>query len=62
MLTKDEIAKLQAAFTSDETSNNPKIFIPKGSSFKGLIKQKSGKERFLVVEDSWFDPIRNMTK
>jgi len=62
MFTKDEIAKLKAAFTSEETSNNPKIFVPKDSKFKGLIKQKSGKEKFIVVEDSFFDPIRNMSK
>lgn len=62
MFTKEEIAKLQAAFTSDETSQNPKIFIPKDSKEKGMLKQKSGKEKFLVVDDSFFDPIRNMAK
>jgi phosphonate transport system substrate-binding protein len=62
MFTKAEIAKLAAAFTSDETSNNPKIFLPADSKDKGMLRHKSGKEKFIAVEDSWFDPIRNMAK
>jgi phosphonate transport system substrate-binding protein len=62
MFTKAEIVKLQKAFTSDETSKNPKIFLPKDSKDKGLLRQKTGKEKFIVVNDSWFNPIREMAK
>ena len=62
MFTKSEIDKLKAAFTSDDTTKNPKIFLPVGSTDKGFLKQKTGKEKFIVVEDSWFNPIREMTK
>jgi len=47
------------AMTSEETANNPKIFIPAGSDFKGMFK-KTANERFVKVEDSWFNPIREM--
>lgn len=51
--------KILEAMTSDETTNNPKIFVPKDSEFKGLWKQP---ERFLKVEDAWFNPIRELSK
>lgn len=51
--------KILEAMTSDETTNNPKIFVPKDSEFKGLWKQP---ERFLAVEDAWFNPIRELSK
>jgi len=48
-------------FTSDEVANNEDIFIPKGSEKKGLFSKKSGKERFVPVDDSWFNPIRELS-
>lgn len=53
--TKD---KLVAAFTSDATTNNPKVFFDKASGFKGLWAKG---QKFLAVEDSWFDPIRKLS-
>ncbi len=63
VLTADEIAAIKEAFTSDETANNEEIFVPKGSDTKGLFsKSDGGNERFVDVEDKWFDPIRNLSK
>jgi phosphonate transport system substrate-binding protein len=62
MFTADEVAKLKAAFTSDATSKNPKIFLPADSKEKGMLRSKTGKEKFIVVSDSWFNPIRDMSK
>ena len=60
---------LRAAFTSDATANNQKIFVPKGlkddsgNPVKGFFtKTEGGKERFLPVEASWYDSIRAMMK
>lgn len=55
MLTADEIKALQDAFTSDEVANNPLIFVPKDSDVKGLFRQG---QRFVLVNDEWYDPIR----
>ncbi|MBN1647290.1 MAG: PhnD/SsuA/transferrin family substrate-binding protein [Spirochaetales bacterium] len=55
MLTAEEIQKLKDAFTSDETANDPMIFASKESGIKGLFKKG---QRFSLVEDSWYDPIR----
>jgi phosphonate transport system substrate-binding protein len=50
-------AKILTALTSDATAKNPKIFVPKGAAFKGLFAEG---QRFLPVEDSWFNPIREL--
>lgn len=63
-LSAEEIAALQAAFTSDAVTNNPEIFATKeklDAGYKALFK-KNGDERFLVVEDSFFDPIRKLAE
>ncbi|NWF82059.1 MAG: PhnD/SsuA/transferrin family substrate-binding protein [Chloroflexi bacterium] len=60
MLTADEIKRLQEAMTSDAVANNPQIFATKevlDAGYKSLFR-KTDAERFLVVEDSFFDPIR----
>lgn len=60
MLSADEIKRLQEKLTSDEVANNPRIFATKAeidAGFKPLFR-KTKDERFLVVEDSFFDPIR----
>lgn len=62
MLTADEIKRLQDKLTSDEVANNPRIFATKAeidAGFKPLFR-KTNAERFLVVEDSFFAPIRAM--
>jgi phosphonate transport system substrate-binding protein len=60
MLTVDEIKALQDALTSDAVANNTKIFATKeviDAGYKPFFR-KTKDERFLVVEDSFFDPIR----
>jgi phosphonate transport system substrate-binding protein len=60
---------LRAAFTSDATAGNPKIFTPKdykdenGNPFKGLwVKDEGSKIRFLPVDAAWYDDIRALMK
>lgn len=61
ILSADEQAKIAAALISKETSNNKQIFVPKGDKFVGMfIKTKD--EQFVKVEDSWFEPIRALSK
>jgi len=55
LLSSEDIKALQDAFTSDETAANPLIFAPKDSEIKGMFRQG---QRFVVVEDEWYDPIR----
>jgi len=57
---EEEKAKILAAFTSDDTANNPKIFATKESKISGLYEKASGKERFVPVEDAWFNPVREL--
>nr|WP_283163393.1 phosphate/phosphite/phosphonate ABC transporter substrate-binding protein [Sporolactobacillus mangiferae] len=56
-LSKEDQKKIQDALTSDETANNSKVFAPEGS--KGIFS-KDGKSRFVKVEDSWYDAIRDL--
>ncbi|WP_257349657.1 phosphate/phosphite/phosphonate ABC transporter substrate-binding protein [Pseudalkalibacillus decolorationis] len=57
---KDRKALVEA-FTSDEVANNEDIFVPEDSK-KPALFTSTGKERFVKVEDSWFDPIRELSK
>ncbi|ANE45828.1 phosphonate ABC transporter substrate-binding protein [Paenibacillus swuensis] len=61
-VNQEDIQKLKDSFTSDEVKNNSKIFLAKDSEEKGLFKQKSGNEQFLTVEDSFFNPIRELSE
>ena len=66
-ISSAEFAALRAAFTSAETAANPAIFTPagyndaKGKPYKGLFK-KTANERFLSVDASWYDDIRELMK
>lgn len=59
--SKEEIAKLLAAFTSDAVAQNPAIFAPKGSAVKAMFEQ-NGKNRFVKVDDAFYNPIRALSK
>ncbi|MBO9347410.1 MAG: PhnD/SsuA/transferrin family substrate-binding protein, partial [Chloroflexus sp.] len=62
MLTADEIKRLQDVLTSDTVANNPRIFATKAeidAGFKPLFR-KTKDERFLAVDDSFFNPIREL--
>lgn len=56
-----DVKAIQDLFTSDEVSSDSLIFVPEGSDNVGMF-EKSADERFVLVEDSWFDPIRNLSK
>lgn len=60
-LSPDEVEKIQALFTSDETANNEKLFVTKESGAVGMFT-KTDKERFVTVDDTWYDPIRELAK
>ncbi len=61
-VSEKDIKKIKEVLTSEEVSNNEKVFKPKDSSdeFMSLWK-KSKNECFLEVEDSWFQPIRDLS-
>ncbi|WP_346726949.1 PhnD/SsuA/transferrin family substrate-binding protein [Bacillus suaedae] len=62
-VSEELIEKIRALFLSDAVAENEKIFIPEGSEFTGLFsKSEEGLERFVEVEDAWFDPIRELSK
>ncbi len=59
LVSPEAVAKLREVFMRDSTTNNQMIFVPKGAAHKGMFK---GGERFLTVEDGWFQPIRDLSK
>lgn len=60
-LSEDERQAITDAFCSDETANNSAIFYDgSDESATGLVEKESDQMRFVPVEDSWYDPIRNM--
>lgn len=58
---EDLQAQLLEVMTSDDITNNEKVFVPEDSEFSGLFK-KSADERLVEVEDAWFNPIRELSK
>ncbi len=56
-----DVEAIQELFTSDEVANNELIFVPEDSDGVGMF-EKTDSERFVLVEDSWFDPIRNLSE
>jgi len=58
LLSADEVAKLKAAFTAEAVSKDPRIFAPKDSTVKSFFREG---QRFLLVEDAWYDPIRKLS-
>ncbi|MEK5037005.1 PhnD/SsuA/transferrin family substrate-binding protein [Sporosarcina sp. FSL K6-3457] len=60
-LSDEDFKKIQELLTSDDISNNEKIFVPADSEASGLFT-KSADEKFVIVEDSWFNPIRELSK
>lgn len=53
LLTDEQLQAVIAAFTSDEVAANTRIFGDEGFFREG--------QRFLAVEDSWYDPIRRLS-
>lgn len=61
VISEEDQQKLIEVFTSDAVTNNQKVFVTEGSGAKGFFK-KTGSEKFLTVEDSWFNPVRELSK
>jgi len=59
-LPPEQVAAIQAALTSEAVSSNPIIFTPAAGGRKGIFK-KRGDERFIIVENDWYNPIRELT-
>jgi len=53
--TDAEIAAIREIFTSDETADNPMFF---GESGTFSLYPKNGEMRYVVAENSWWDPLR----
>lgn len=60
-LSKSDIEKIQDLFTSDKVAKNEKIFFTKGGGTVGFFDNTKSKG-FVTVEDSWYDPIRELSK
>lgn len=60
-LSDKELAAIKEAMTAESTSENTAIFAPKDSGTTPLFEKK-GQERFLEVEDSFYDPIRELSE
>lgn len=60
-LSKEELEKIQEILTSEDVANNEKIFVPEDSDQAGLFN-KTDKEQFVITDDAWFDPIRELSK
>lgn len=58
-LDADDLKCIRDAFFTEETANNPNIFVVKDSGYVGMFK-KTDKECFVLVEDAWYNPIREM--
>jgi phosphonate transport system substrate-binding protein len=62
ILTAEEIATLQEVLTSDAVANNPRIFATEEVLAEGFIPlfEKEDSAGFLVVDDAFFQPIRDL--
>ncbi|MCL1851927.1 MAG: PhnD/SsuA/transferrin family substrate-binding protein [Peptococcaceae bacterium] len=58
-LSAEEIKKIRDIFTSEATANNEHFFYNPDSGNVGFYK-KTNNECYLQVNDSWFNPIREM--
>jgi phosphonate transport system substrate-binding protein len=59
-LSADDAKKIQDLFTSDAVANDPLVFVVKDSGNVGMFK-KNDKDRFLTVDDSWYNPVRELS-
>lgn len=58
-LSPEDAKAIQTLMTSSTVASDPQVFIPKGSTVKGMFA-KTDKEQFVVADDSWYDSIRKM--
>ncbi|MFF2479754.1 phosphate/phosphite/phosphonate ABC transporter substrate-binding protein [Paenibacillus sp. NPDC058071] len=60
-VSDEDFQAIVKAMTSEETTNNERIFLPEDSKSSGLF-WKAGETHFVSVEDEWFNPIRELSK
>lgn len=58
--TPEEIEKIKAMLTSDETTNNPGIFRQEGCEIKGIFPRWSEATHLIEVNDAWYDKVRDV--
>lgn len=58
-LSPEETEAIRTLFTSEEVTNNTKIFVTEESGNVGMF-ERTGKEQMVLVEDEWFDPVREL--
>jgi len=58
-LSQKTIDAMTKALTSEETTKNDKIFIPKDSKAKGFF---NAPQHFMKTDDAWYQPIRDLSK
>ncbi|OAT85463.1 PhnD/SsuA/transferrin family substrate-binding protein [Desulfotomaculum copahuensis] len=56
VLSQKTLDAITQALTSDQVTNDPKIFAPKGA--KGAVFVQP--HRFVKVDDAWYDPMRKV--
>lgn len=61
VISKEDQEKIIAALTSEEVAKNPKVFVPKGEKTTGMFS-KTKNERFVKVDDAWFNPVRELSR
>ncbi|MBP1992155.1 phosphate/phosphite/phosphonate ABC transporter substrate-binding protein [Paenibacillus eucommiae] len=59
-ISAETIKKLVEAFTSTETAANTNIFVTKDSGKTGIFA-KTENEAFVVVDDAFFNPVRELS-
>jgi len=57
----EDFQAIVKAMSSEETTNNERIFLPEDSKSSGLF-WKTEQTHFVSVEDAWFNPIRELSK
>ncbi|HWS43939.1 MAG TPA: PhnD/SsuA/transferrin family substrate-binding protein [Pseudoflavonifractor sp.] len=57
-----EIQAIRDAFLSDEVANNTQLFVDSAAKDAGVVGmfKKTDKEHFVLVDDAWYNPIREM--
>ncbi len=59
-LPQEIIDKLIEGLTSDEVANDELLFAPEDNEDNGAVWSKGDTAGFIAVEDSWYDPIREL--
>lgn len=60
VLSQDIIDKLLEGLTSKETASDELLFAPEDVEDSGAVWSLGDTAGFIAVEDSWYDPIRNL--